>query len=60
MVTSRGRCPNPRHIEAVLDIAIPECVGDVLRIIGLLKYNGEYIPALASEAAVLSDLLKKT
>ena len=59
VITSRGRCPNPRHIEAVLDIAVPECEGDVLRILGLLNYNRDYIPQLASEAAVLSDLLKK-
>ena len=58
VITARGRCPNPKHIEAVLDIAVPECAGDVLHILGLLNYNRNYIPSLASEAAVLSDLLK--
>ncbi len=59
VITTRGRCPNPKHIEAVLDIATPQCEGDVLRILGLLNYNRAYIPALSSEAAVLSDLLQR-
>jgi hypothetical protein len=59
VIISRGRCPNPTHIEALLDIATPECEGDVLRILGLLNYNRDYIPALAAEVAVLSDLLKR-
>ena len=42
-----------------MDIAVPECEGDVPCILGLLNYNRDYIPQLASEAAVLSDLLKK-
>ena len=55
VIKARGRCPNPKHIEAVLDIAVTECAGDVLHILGLLNYNRDYIPSLASEAAVLSD-----
>ena len=39
-------------------LATPECVGDVMHILGLLNYNRDYLPSLSMEAEVLSDLLK--
>jgi hypothetical protein len=59
LITPRGKCPNPKHIEAVLNIATPECEGDVMHILGLLNYNRDYLPALSVEAEALSDLLKE-
>ena len=59
LITPRGRSPNPKHVEAVMNIATPECEGDVMHIMGLLNYNRDYIPGPSNEAEVLSDLLRE-
>ena len=59
LITARGRCPNPKHVEAVLNIATPDCASDVMHILGLLNYNRDYLPNLSNEAQLLSDLLKE-
>ena len=59
IVTSRGRCPDPDSVQAILDIDIPRTVNDLLRFNGLVTFNRDYIPGLGDVAASLYDLLAK-
>jgi hypothetical protein len=59
MVTSRGRCPDPDSVQAILDVDIPKTLNDLLRFNGLVTFNRDYIPNLGDIAAPLYDLLAK-
>ena len=59
IVTSRGRCPDPDSIQAILDIDIPQNVDDLMRFNGLVTFQREYIPGLSDVNAPLYDLLQK-
>ena len=58
IITKLGRCPDPDHVEAIVEIGVPTCQKDVLHILGMVTFNRDYIPNLSSVAACLHDVAK--
>ena len=57
-ITKPGRCPDPTHVEAIVELAVPSCQKDVLHVLGMVTFNRNYIPNLSSVAACLHDVAK--
>ena len=57
MVTERGRCPDIKQIQAIIDICTPECTQDVQHVVGICNFSRDYIPNLAAEIDVLMELI---
>ena len=60
MITERGRCPDIKQIQAIINICTPECTQDVQHVIGLCNFSRDYIPNLAAEADVLMELIPES
>ncbi len=57
-ISESGVRPHPRNQEVVAKFPVPKCVKDVQSFIGLMAYYCRFIPAMASKAKVLTDLMK--
>ena len=60
MITERGRCPDIKQIQAILDIYTPECTQDVQHIVGICNFSRDYIPNLAAGIDVLMELIPES
>lgn len=48
--------PDQSYVSAILDMPKPKTKSDVLRLLGLLKYLGKFIPNLSKRTAALREL----
>lgn len=58
IISKDGIKPDPSHIEAILKMPTPENKGDVMRLLGMSKFLGQYIPNLSEITAPLRELTK--
>jgi hypothetical protein len=58
LVTPEGLKPDPRKVQAVQDMPVPESKEDVRRFTGFLNYLGKFIPNLSEVSAPLREVSK--
>lgn len=51
--------PNDKYLRAILNVKKPENKQDVMRLLGLFKYLGKFIPNLSKNSAELRNLTRK-
>jgi hypothetical protein len=56
IITKAGRCPDPSKIKDILALCRPKTSKDIRTMMGLVQFNGEYIPKLADILAPLNDI----
>ncbi len=57
IVTNEGRYPDPKKIQAILDIRPPRSPTGVKQIVGLILYEKDYVAKLADKLAPLNDIM---
>jgi len=57
IVTNEGRCPDPKKIQAILDIRPPRSPTGIKHIVGLILYEKDYVGRLANMLAPLNDIM---
>ena len=59
LLTDEGMKPDPRKVEAILDMPMPTDVGGVRRLIGTVQYLGKFVKRLTDLTAPLRELTRK-
>ena len=59
LVSSDGLKPDPKKIEAIVNMPKPTDVNSLQRLLGLIKYHAKYIPNESAITEPLRELLKK-
>ena len=59
LVSSKGLKPDPKKVEAIVDMPTPINVPSLQRLLGMIKYLAQYIPNESTITAPLRALLKK-
>ena len=59
LVSSDGLKPDPKKIEAIMNMPKPTDVNSLQRLLGLIKYLAQYIPNESAITEPLRELLKK-
>ena len=59
LISADGASPDPRKIEAILNMPDPTNVKELQRFLGMITYLGKFIPRLSDETAPLRTLLEK-
>ena len=59
LVSSKGLKPDPKKVEAILNMPMPTNVPSLQRLLGMIKYLAQYIPNESTITAPLRALLKK-
>ena len=59
LVSSKGLKPDPKKVEAIVDMPMPTDVPSLQRLLGMIKYLAQYIPNESIITAPLLALLKK-
>lgn len=57
-ISNEGIKPDPSHIQAILEMPKPENKADLMRLLGMSKFLGQYIPNLSQVTAPLRELTK--
>ena len=56
IVTSRGRIPDVKKVQAILDMGMPKTPSEVKHFLGMVGYNKDYVHRLSELTAVLYDV----
>ena len=59
VITAEGIKPDPRKIEAIINMPTPSNKMEVQRFLGMVTYLGNFLPNLSEETAPLRQLLGK-
>ena len=59
IVSSDGLKPDPKKIDAIVNMPKPTNVNSLLRLLGLIMYPAQYIPNESAITEPLRELLKK-
>lgn len=59
IITPSGLLPNPKHVEAVRDFAVPTSMRETRQFLGLASYYRRFIPGFAKIARPLHELTQK-
>ena len=59
LVSSTGLKPDPKKVEAIINMPQPSDVPSLQRLLGMIKYLSQYIPNESAITAPLRELLKK-
>ena len=59
LISANGTSPDPRKIDAILNMPEPNNVKELQRFLGMITYLGKFIPKLSDETAPLRTLLEK-
>ena len=59
LLTDEGMKPDPRKVEAILDMPMPTDVEGVRRLIGTVQYLGKFVKGLTDLTAPLRELTRK-
>ena len=59
IVSADGMRPDPRKVEAIVNMPRPSDRQDLLRLLGMIKYLAQYIPNESNITAPLRSLLKQ-
>ncbi|XP_030854482.1 uncharacterized protein K02A2.6-like [Strongylocentrotus purpuratus] len=59
LISDQGVQPDPKKVSAILNIERPKCRKDVQRFLGMINYQGKFIPDLSTKSAALRHLLDK-
>ncbi|KAK3107076.1 hypothetical protein FSP39_006459 [Pinctada imbricata] len=57
VISSDGVKPDPIKVRAIQNFTTPSCKKDVQRFLGMVNYQGRYIPDLSNKTAILRQLL---
>ncbi|KAK9730165.1 RNase H-like domain found in reverse transcriptase [Popillia japonica] len=57
--SSNGMSPDQKKVNAILDLPVPTCAGDIKRFLGMVNYLSQYIENLAEKTSNLRLLLRK-
>ena len=59
LISEKGVQPDPKKVAAIRNMERPKCKQDVQRFLGMINYQGKFIPDLATKTAPLRHLLNK-
>ena len=59
LISEQGVQPDPKKVAAILNMERPQCKQDVQRFLGMINYQGKFIPDLSTKSAPLRSLLDK-
>ena len=59
LISDQGVQPDPKKVSAILNMERPTCRQDVQRFLGMINYQGKFIPDLSNKSAPLRSLLDK-
>ena len=59
MLTDKGLKADPKKIQAITEMAIPESAEDLRRFLGVITYLEKFVPNMSQLAAPLRQLLEK-
>ncbi|XP_046856095.1 uncharacterized protein K02A2.6-like [Xenia sp. Carnegie-2017] len=59
VITAAGIKPDPRKIEAIINMPTPSNKVEIQRFLGMVTYLGKFLPRLSDETAPLRQLLEK-
>ena len=59
VISDQGVGPDPKKVSAILNMERPTCRQDVQRFLGMINYQGKFIPDLSTKTAPLRSLLDK-
>ena len=59
IISAEGVKPDPRKVEAITKMPIPDNKTELQRFMGMVNYLGTFIPRLSDETAPIRELLKK-
>eukprot|EP01034_Spumella_vulgaris_P037747 gene37747-46577_t len=59
VLSSKGRQPDPKTIEAIMKLRVPETQTEVRSLIGMFQYSREYIPSMSNIMQPIQDLCLK-
>ena len=59
VISSQGKHPSPKKIEAIQKIAEPTNVTELKSFLGMVVYFAKFLPQLSDRAAPLNEFLKK-
>lgn len=57
--SKKGVEPNRSYIQAIVDMPRPENKSDLLRILGMAKYLGKFVPSMSRVTASLRELTRQ-
>ena len=58
-ITDKGKKPDPKKVETILDMPMPTDVKGVRRLIGTVHYLGKFVKGLTDLTAPLRELTRK-
>ena len=58
-ITAEGICPDPKKVEAILNLPAPTDISGIKRLSGTVQYLARYIPRLSQHLEPLRNLTKK-
>ncbi|XP_030851255.1 uncharacterized protein K02A2.6-like [Strongylocentrotus purpuratus] len=59
VISEQGVQPDPKKVAAILNMERPQNKQDVQRFLGMVNYQGKFIPDLSTKSAPLRSLLEK-
>jgi len=59
LISEQGVQPDPRKVTAIMNMERPQNKQDVQRFLGMVNYQGKFIPDLSTKSAPLRSLLDK-
>ena len=59
LISETGVRPYPKKVAAIFNMERPQCKQDVQKSLGMVNYQGKFIPDLATKSAPLRSLLNK-